>query len=167
MFGPGTGISYSNAGYTVLGAALAAAAGQDYIEYVSAHIFTPLGMTHSSFDLNPAMLADLAQGYQVDGRKIDEKAPTLGENGLGYQVQDGGAFSTVEDLARFCSFLMGVGPEGVLNPTSLDSYENRGPVVTNSTLGMGNGLGFVVLRRKNYVAFGITAFCRGIKGLSM
>jgi CubicO group peptidase (beta-lactamase class C family) len=43
MFEPGTGISYSNVGYAVLGAALAAAAGQNYIEYVSAHIFTPLG----------------------------------------------------------------------------------------------------------------------------
>jgi CubicO group peptidase (beta-lactamase class C family) len=85
-------------------------------------------------------------------------------NGLGYQVPDGGAFSTVEDLARFCSFLMGVGPEGVLNPTSLDSYENRGPVVTNSTLGMGNGLGFVVLRRKNYVAFGHNGLLPGYQG---
>jgi CubicO group peptidase (beta-lactamase class C family) len=164
IFEPGTRISYSNVGYAVLGAALAAAAGQTYIDYVSADIFTPLGMTHSSFDLNPPMLADFAQGYQVDGSKIDEKTPTLEEEGLGYHVPNGGAFSTVEDLARFCSFLMGVGPEGVLNPTSLDSYENRVPVVTNLSLGMGNGLGFSLLRRRNYVAFGHNGILPGYQG---
>jgi CubicO group peptidase (beta-lactamase class C family) len=75
-------------------------------------------------------------------------------DGLGYSVPNGGAFSSVEDLARFCSFLMGFGPEGLLSPGSLDSYENRIPVVSNSALSMGTGLGYSVLRRKNYVAFG-------------
>lgn len=154
IFEPGTRISYSNVGYAVLGAALAAAAGESYTGYVSAHIFAPLGMTHSSFDLNPAMRADLAQGYQVDGPGVDEKTPTLEVDGLGYSVPNGGAFSSVEDLARFCSFLMGFGPEGLLSPGSLDSYENRIPVVSNSALSMGTGLGYSVLRRKNYVAFG-------------
>jgi CubicO group peptidase (beta-lactamase class C family) len=104
--------------------------------------------------LNPPMLDDLAQGYQVDGNMIDQKSPKLEEEGLGYSVPNGGAFSTIGDLARFSSFLLGADPGGVLNPTSLESYENRVPVATNSALGMGNGLGFSILRRKNYVAFG-------------
>jgi hypothetical protein len=41
--------------------------------------------------LNPPMLDDLAQGYQVDGNMIDQKAPKLEEEGLGYSVPNGGA----------------------------------------------------------------------------
>jgi CubicO group peptidase (beta-lactamase class C family) len=71
------------------GAALAVAAGESYTGYISNHIFAPLDMTHSSFDLNPALRTDLAQGYQIDGSGINEKTPTLEEDGLGYHVPDG------------------------------------------------------------------------------
>lgn len=68
-FEPGTRFSYSNIGYAILGAALARAAGEPYIEYVRKHIFAPLGMTHTAFKLNPVIQPLLASGYQLTGGK--------------------------------------------------------------------------------------------------
>jgi CubicO group peptidase (beta-lactamase class C family) len=44
---PGASYEYSNANYVVLGAVVEAASGVNYPAYVYAHIFKPLGMTHT------------------------------------------------------------------------------------------------------------------------
>ena len=47
LFKPGTGRSYSNAGYIVLGAVVAGASGMSYTDYLQKHIFNPAGMADS------------------------------------------------------------------------------------------------------------------------
>jgi CubicO group peptidase (beta-lactamase class C family) len=153
---PGTRYSYSNIGYAILGAALSRAAGEPYLEYVPKHIFQPLGMTHSALERNSQMMPHLAKGYQVMGpNSVDAvTAQREHETGRGYKVPNGAIYTTVGDLARFASFLMGQGPENVLKTPSLERFQLQSIVPANMGLTSGYGIGFEVERRENYVAFG-------------
>jgi CubicO group peptidase (beta-lactamase class C family) len=153
---PGTRFSYSNIGYAILGAALSRAAGQSYVEYVSKHIFQPLGMTHTALERNPEMVAHLSKGYQLMGPKeVDsETAQREHETGRGYKVPNGAIYTTVGDMAHFTSFLLGQGPESVLKATSLARFQSQSAVPADIDLSQGYGIGFQVERRENYVAFG-------------
>lgn len=124
QFTPGTRVSYSNIGVAALGGALAVAAGEPYVDYVQRRIVTPLGMTHTSFTPDAALLAHLAKGYRPSGPKDKQVGdPTAArkelEQGRGYKIPNGGLFSTVGDLALFLNFEMGHGPRGVLAPETL------------------------------------------------
>jgi CubicO group peptidase (beta-lactamase class C family) len=69
-------------------------------------------------------------------------------------VPNGAIYTTVGDLARFVSFLMGQGPESVLKTSSLDHFQKQLVVPADIGLTSGYGIGFQVERRDNYVAFG-------------
>jgi CubicO group peptidase (beta-lactamase class C family) len=152
---PGTRFSYSNIGYAVLGAALSHAAGEPYVDYVPRHIFAPLGMSHSSLDTTDAMLPHLSVGYDVTGTKADATVSQRElKTGRGYKVPNGAIFTTVGDMAHFASFLMGDGPdEGVLPTADLKRYQ-QDVVPADVGLTNGYGIGFMVERRDNYIAFG-------------
>ena len=156
IFEPGTRFSYSNIGYAILGAALSRAAGESYLEYVPKHIFQPLGMTHTVLEWNPQMLAHLSKGYQVMGpTEVDSATPQREhETGRGYKVPNGAIYTTVGDLARFASFLLGQGPESVLKTASLARFQMQTAVPADIDLSQGYGIGFQVERRDSYVAFG-------------
>jgi len=154
IYEPGTRFFYSNIGYGVLGATLARAAGRPYVEYVPEHIFKPLEMKHTWLDTNPEMLAHLSKGYQVTGNKIDADTPQHELAGRGYKVPNGAIFTTVGDMAHFASFLMGHGPDTVVAAPTLKRYQNEIEVPANGQLSSGYGIGFMVTRRDNYVAFG-------------
>ncbi len=154
VFEPGIRFSYSNIGYAVLGAALARAAGEPYLEYVPAHIFRPLGMAHTALKPNAEIKPYLSTGYEVEGDKTDTETPLREQLGRGYKVPNGTAYTNVKDLARFASFLMGNGPESALKATSLEQDLDQIEVPSNSWLTGGYGLGFMVTRRDGYVAFG-------------
>ena len=153
---PGTRYAYSNIGYAILGAALSRAAGEPYLEYIPKHIFQPLGMTHSVLERNAHMMPHLSKGYQVTGPdSVDSTtAQREHETGRGYKVPNGAIYTTVGDLARFASFLMGQGPESVLKTASLERFQLQSIVPANMGLTSGYGIGFDVERRDNYVAFG-------------
>jgi len=153
---PGTRFAYSNIGYAILGAALSRAAGESYVEYVPKHIFQPLGMTHSAFERNAQMTGHLSKGYQLTGpNQVDsETAQREHETGRGYKVPNGAIYTTVGDLARFASFLLGQGPESVLKAASLARFQMQSAVPADIDLTQGYGIGFQVERRENYVAFG-------------
>ena len=155
IFEPGTRFSYSNIGYAILGAALSHAAGESYVEYVSKHIFQPLGMTHSAMEWNPEMLPHLSKGYQLMGPKEVDSATAQREHetGRGYKVPNGAIYTTVGDLARFASFMLGKGPESVLKTASLARFQTQSAVPADIDLSQGYGIGFEVERREDYVAF--------------
>lgn len=139
---PGTIYSYSNIGYATLGLALERALGKSYLAYVPAHIFTPLGMTHTSLDATPEMLPHLSKGYDVDG--VPDASNSIRElkEGRGYKVPNGAIFTTVGDLAHFASFLMGEGPNDVLTAASRKRYQRQYLVPSSSDLTSGYGIGF-------------------------
>ncbi|MEO3873484.1 serine hydrolase domain-containing protein [Nonomuraea sp. B12E4] len=106
-FTPGTDWQYSNDGFTVLGAIVAAASGQDYYEYVREHVFDPAGMERTGFYTRPEVLAsdDIAHSYATDrktGELVDftrsEMFPFVG-------LPAGGSFSTARELLKFVTAL--------------------------------------------------------------
>jgi CubicO group peptidase (beta-lactamase class C family) len=63
LFDPGTGMSYSNMAYEVLGDLVAHVSGMPFEEYVDANILQPLGMKSSTLLIKKADPALLADGY--------------------------------------------------------------------------------------------------------
>ena len=152
---PGTEYSYSNIGYAILGAALARVAGQPFTEWQRLHVFQPLGMERTRFEVDPAIEADLAVGYQIDadGTIDDQTAAQEARDGRGYKVPNGALFTTVDDLARFVVFQLGRGPDSVLARSILDDAFG-GIVATDARLQNGYGLGFMAMRRGDYSFLG-------------
>jgi CubicO group peptidase (beta-lactamase class C family) len=152
---PGTEYSYSNIGYAILGAALARAANQPYVEWERSHVLKPLGMERTRFEIDPSIQSDVALGYQVrgDGTLDDQTAAQEARDGRGYKVPNGAIFTTVDDLARFVAFELGRGPDSVLARSVLDEAFG-GIVASDEFLGVGYGLGFMAMRRDDYSFLG-------------
>lgn len=152
-FEPGTKFGYSNIGYAVLGAALSRAAGQPYTEYVRQHIWGPLGMTQTTFEPDSRMMANIAKGYAIRNGQVDWTIAEQERRGRGYKVPNGGAYTTVGDLAKFVVFELGGGPAAVLQPQALEQNFQR-LITTTEDFTSGYGVGYEVLRQGNSVYFG-------------
>ena len=165
---PGTTYLYSNIGYAILGAALARAAGQPYIDYMQQHVFAPLGMSHTAFVPTGAIRPLLAKGYEIVKPQraaaermgetatkllVDRDTPAREHEGRGYKVPNGGIYTTIGDLARFVAFEIGAEVPGVLKKATLDDAyaEARSSPTARRT---GYGTGFEVIRRGNLVVYG-------------
>lgn len=150
---PGSKFSYSNIGYAILGVALARAAKQPYTQYVQENIFQPLGMTHTAFELTDAMKPHLAAGFDIDNGNVDATVPRREHQGRGYKVPNGGAYTTIGDLAAFVSFELGNGPETILKKDHLEENFER-LIAANPNLTGGYGVGFETFRRGDLLGFG-------------
>src|SRR5262249_58381777 len=98
----------SNLGYAILGRVIAAASGEDYVEFVRTRLLQPLGMTASGFDADEFGPDQLARGYRGKAGAWQEvaMAPT------GAFAPMGGIFSCVSDLALWVGgFLAAFLPE--------------------------------------------------------
>jgi CubicO group peptidase (beta-lactamase class C family) len=113
-------------------------------------------MTHTALELTPEMRLHLSKGYDVDeaGKADPAYAQRDHENGRGYKVPNGAIYTTVGDLGRFSSFLLGQGPDSVLKAAVLERNLTQSPAQANFQLTQGYTLGGFVLRRDGYTAFG-------------
>lgn len=118
IYPPGQIIAYSNYGAALAGYIVQRVSGEPYDEYIQKHIFTPLHMTHSTFEQPlPANLAPLmASGYTNAG---DDKP-----HGFEYVVPApaGAASSTGIDMAHFMlAYLQGGHYDGgtILSPATI------------------------------------------------
>ena len=154
-FEPGTRFLYSNIGYAILGAALGKAAGVPYVQWEQEHILTPLGMRHTTFEIEPVIAADLTTGYDVSPNNGPDAGQAVREGiaGRGFKVPNGALFTTVDDLSRFLMVQLGEGPPNVLPPARLDSAYS-GVVAAAGDLGGGYGLGFSVGHRGDFTWYG-------------
>ncbi len=151
---PGTTYLYSNIGYASLGLAIERAGGAPFITQVQDRILKPLGMSRSGMDPTPAMRANLAHGYQRrQNEPASRTAPDRELDGRGYRVPNGALFSTVNDLAKFVSWELGAGPDGILKKDTQDANYNRA-FYYNATMTSGYGVGFQVSRRGDIVMLG-------------
>lgn len=102
-FAPGSRSSYSNEGYTVLGAVLEAVTGQTYYEVIQQTVFDPAGMADTAFDRPGPLATGVAVGYRYaadDALGVmprEPNTPFLLDRG----GPSGGAYSTVGDLTAF------------------------------------------------------------------
>jgi CubicO group peptidase (beta-lactamase class C family) len=108
---PGKIYAYSNLGFVVLGQAVAQVAGESYHAYVRRHIFAPLGMTSTTYDLESVAPERLAIGYL----RVEPSA----DGWWGYRgghrepfPPSGTILSTVNDLSRFLMLQFRTGSAG-------------------------------------------------------
>jgi len=147
---PATEYSYSNIGYGILGLASSRAAGVPFMDLVTDLIFSPLGMSSSTFIVNTPRLAErLSVGYsrrrvrdpetgEVIGSEVSAEQATREHFGRGYKVPNGGVYSTVLDLAKFAAAMMGESRVAIL------SDESRAEMLEPQAPAEGYGLGFMV-----------------------
>ncbi|HET9905704.1 MAG TPA: serine hydrolase domain-containing protein [Anaerolineales bacterium] len=94
-FEPGTNFSYSNGGYILLGIVIEELTGMKYQEYVTQEIFRATGMDRSGYFAFNQLPEKTAWGYiEAEGgwRTNIYNLPIVG-------ASDGGAYTTVDDLA--------------------------------------------------------------------
>jgi CubicO group peptidase (beta-lactamase class C family) len=106
QFPPGTASSYSNSGYVVLGAIVAAISKMGYHDYIHQHIFAAAGMTRSRFYTKPQRerMRTIARPYTSDPLNPGSHTDIGEEQGF-IGTPAGDAYTTVEDLMRFCQAL--------------------------------------------------------------
>ena len=94
---PGSSGNYSNMGFTILGYLVELLSNQSFESYCQENIFQPLGMDHTSFNLNSLPEENLACSYLRIGR-IYLKLPNID-----YTFLDpcGGLCTTTKDLSKF------------------------------------------------------------------
>ncbi len=63
---PGKSYSYSNVGYSLLGAVIEQVTEMSYEKYLHDALFTPAGMTKTGYVLSKWKKSELARGYQRD-----------------------------------------------------------------------------------------------------
>jgi CubicO group peptidase (beta-lactamase class C family) len=95
-FTPGDEFLYSNTGYALLAIVVKRASGQSLRDFAAERIFKPLGMTHTEFrDDHTKLIRQRAMGYAPDAQGYHFSQPQFDV------VGDGGAYSTIEDLAKW------------------------------------------------------------------
>jgi CubicO group peptidase (beta-lactamase class C family) len=112
---PGTKYSYTNVGMTTVGRLVEIIGGMPYEQFLQQRLFTPLGMTDTTFHPSAEQLHRLATTYKLNDAK-DGIEPT-GIGMLNHNLADparvawpgGGAFSTAGDILKFCQMFANSG----------------------------------------------------------
>lgn len=125
-FEPGTHFQYSLS-HDVLGAVVEEAAGRRFGAYLDEHIFKPLGMKNTGFELTPERKANMAAQYEYNpDTKISVPISLKNCYALSANYESGGAgiISTADDYILLLDALCngGVSAEGyrVLKPETID-----------------------------------------------
>ncbi len=97
---PGTRFSYSSYGFNLISAVVEGASGEQFLAYMSRHVFQPLKMTSTAPDRNDTLIPNRTRFYQRTESGQVVLAPSVDNS---YKWAGGGFVSTAEDLARFGS----------------------------------------------------------------
>lgn len=145
VYPPGEKIKYSNLGVSLAGEVVAAASGESWSQYVNRHLLAPLGMKSSSAAPGPQLVGRLARAYQ---RKPGSGARTeMAYYETGAIAPAAAVVSTIEDLARFASFHLGAGGDGVLAAATRRDMQRLRYI--DPGWRSGRGLGFLIARRED------------------
>ena len=149
LFAPGTSILYSNFGFDLLAAALAAAAKKPYPEVLEARIARPLGLSDTTFLPSAPQLKRVMQGHDFDGAPLPD-VPTGS-----VIVGSGGLYSTPRNLMRWLQWHLDRFSQNDAQERLLDHAAYLWRDGLNAVLGMDEsghmdamGLGWVVMMPK-------------------
>ena len=103
LFAAGTGWSYTDTGYILLGLVAEQVSGQAYYKFIQSRFLTPLGLTHTA-PSNRKNLPGLAAGYLADDNPFGLPPKTTDKRGVmvwnpAVEWTGGGLVSTSNDLA--------------------------------------------------------------------
>lgn len=133
LFGPGTRWEYSNTGFFVLGMLIEKVSGKTYGDFLTARIFTPLGMDRTRMEDYSTVIPNRASGYTWKNGAYHNAlrvSPTL-------MFSLAGIVSTVTDLAKYDAALYS---EKLLRQSTLKEMWTK--VVLNDGTTADQGLGF-------------------------
>ncbi len=151
-FPPATRWKYSNLAYSIAGLVVEAVSGEKWSDYVTRHIYSPLGMTSSSVDRNdPGLTVPYGRRMPDGSRAI---IPFIDARGMGSAT---GITSNVDDMAKFVSaqFRRGkMGGSQILSTPSLRLMHRVRSVEENWTSGTGIGFGISRIKDRTYVGHG-------------
>ncbi|HEY5224895.1 MAG TPA: serine hydrolase domain-containing protein [Microbacteriaceae bacterium] len=129
---PGTAFEYSNLGYALLGQVIENVTGRDYIEFVTAELLAPLGLTATTFDPLARNDASLATGYRRVGRgqlgdraAADDDWGALPFSGPGAFSPIGGIVTTARNLSTWARWLGAALDTEVNSPGPLSAASRR------------------------------------------
>lgn len=149
---PGSRLSYSNMGYTLVGMVIEAVTNARYEDYLDVHLLEPLGMRNSTFHFTtqegPTADSALAWGHLDDGTRYAAASIVL---------RPPGQFTTTaRDLAVFARFLLGGGTIEGRQFIRADLMRARGrPSTTEAArAGLNAGYALGIGRRDRYGAVG-------------
>jgi len=105
-FPPGTKFQYSNTAYVLLGLIVERTSGMPFPKFLEERVFNPAGMNNTLlFEKGGPAVPARAYGYTPDSAaptfKATDQSVTSATRG------DGGIYSSVEDLAKWCEALQG------------------------------------------------------------
>lgn len=134
----GTKMQYFNPGYSTLGLIIETVSGQSYGDYLSEHVFGPLGMKRTFTDAAAAKEAGLTQGYaQIFMFAVPMKQPVYQ-----YDLPAGFIISSANDMARY---LMAMNNGGELDGVQVLKPESVELMFTpNSEIGSSYGFGWQI-----------------------
>lgn len=137
IFSPGTIPAYSNYGASLAGYIVERVSGQSFNDYITEHIFKPLGMNHSTFAQPlPASLAQLmSNGYKL-GSDAANPFETIDP------FPAGSLSSTATDMARFAIAHLQDGQLGdarILRPETARLMHSRLFALDDGANGMAHG----------------------------
>ncbi len=132
---PGELFSYSNAGFWLVGAAIAHAAGMTFEDAMRSRVLDPLGLAATGFEATDGVPGHYqAAPGSAEHRPADPEYPQA-------RWPSGGLWSTVDDLLRFATHHLG-GP-GPLTPGSIDELQRP----ASAPPGVRHGLGWFLTER--------------------
>ena len=138
-YAPDRQFHYSNLGYGLLGEIVARLRDQSWWEAVESRILIPLGMTRTSYH---------ASGGHAEGWSVHPYAQTLIAEPLpdtAAMAPAGQVWSTLTDLATYCTFLLG-GHDEVLSSHALALAFTPQSGDEHAGLSYSHGLGFQIFR---------------------
>jgi CubicO group peptidase (beta-lactamase class C family) len=160
LFEPGTAYSYS-IGLDVMGLVIERVAGRGFDVFLREHLFNPLDMSSTGFQVAPKNAARLTTNYNVtpEGLKpTDPAATSAWLRPTTLPAGGAGLISTARDFARFGAMLLGDGALGrvrVLKPeTARLARSNLLPAGVAYAGGDGFGAGAALVLHGNNRRFG-------------
>ena len=132
-FPPGSKYQYSNTGYVLLGVVVERVSGHPFPQFMDREIFQPLGMNNSVlYGDGKNIVRNRAYGYEEKNGKwvIRDQSQTSALFG------DGGAYSNIEDLAKWDEALY---TDKLLTRETLTDVFTSGKLTNGETAGCGYG----------------------------
>jgi CubicO group peptidase (beta-lactamase class C family) len=147
-FQPDQGYQYSNAGINTAARILEVVSGMPYEAFMQERLFSPLGMTDTTFWLTEDQIARLAKTYRPNEAKTDLVEAPLGQltsplNDRARQpMPAGGLFSSASDVARFCQMILNGGELEGRRYLSSEAVQEMTRRQTDESLPQSYGLGW-------------------------
>jgi CubicO group peptidase (beta-lactamase class C family) len=105
-FPPGSRFAYSSYGFNLLSAVVEGASKEEFLAYMSRHVFQRLHMTATAPDKNDSLIPNRTRFYERRADGGYSPSPTVDNS---YKWAGGGFLSTAEDLVRFGSAMLDPG----------------------------------------------------------